>query len=53
MCEAAGISCLIGSMPELGVGTAAQIHLAVSSTNIGKHDCDTCGALYFEQVFSR
>lgn len=33
-----------GSMPELGVGTAAQIHVALSSTNIG-HDCDTCGSL--------
>lgn len=35
-----------GSMPELGVGTAAQIHVALSSVNIG-HDCDTCGSLYF------
>ena len=37
-------------MPELGIGTAAQIHLALASTNIG-HDCDTCGSLYFEQDY--
>eukprot|EP01046_Picozoa_sp_COSAG06_P021222 COSAG06_NODE_1585_length_9012_cov_3.017615_5_plen_91_part_00 len=34
-------------MPELGVATAAQIHLGLSSTNI-HHDCDTCGSLYFD-----
>ena len=45
-CEAAGITGLIGSMPELGVATAAQIHLGLSATNI-HHDCDTCGSLYF------
>ena len=33
-------------MPELGVATAAQIHLGLSATNI-HHDCDTCGSLYF------
>lgn len=50
MCEAAGISGLIGAMPELGVATAAQIHLGLSSTNIG-HDCDTCGSLYFDRDY--
>jgi L-alanine-DL-glutamate epimerase-like enolase superfamily enzyme len=49
-CEAAGISGMIGSMPELGVGTAAQIHVAMSSTNI-KHDCDVCGSLYFNEDY--
>ena len=37
-------------MPELGVATAAQIHLALAATNI-KHDCDTCGSLYFDRDF--
>ncbi|HXP74950.1 MAG TPA: mandelate racemase/muconate lactonizing enzyme family protein [Stellaceae bacterium] len=48
MCEAAGIPCMIGSMPEFGIGTAAQIHLGVAMTNIGP-DCDTCGVLYHEE----
>jgi L-alanine-DL-glutamate epimerase-like enolase superfamily enzyme len=45
MCEAAGMPCMIGSMPELGIGTAAQIHLGVAMTNLGP-DSDTCGVLY-------
>jgi L-alanine-DL-glutamate epimerase-like enolase superfamily enzyme len=45
MCEAATIPCMIGSMPELGIGTAAQIHLGVAMTNLGP-DSDTCGVLY-------
>lgn len=45
MCEAAGIPCMIGSMPEFGIGTAAQIHLGVAMTNLGP-DSDTCGVLY-------
>jgi muconate cycloisomerase len=31
LAEAAGIACLLGSTVELGVGTAAQLHLAASS----------------------
>jgi muconate cycloisomerase len=45
MCEAASIPCMIGSMPEFGIGTAAQIHLGVAMTNLGP-DSDTCGVLY-------
>jgi L-alanine-DL-glutamate epimerase-like enolase superfamily enzyme len=45
MCEAAGMPCMIGSMPEFGIGTAAQIHLGVAMTNLGP-DSDTCGVLY-------
>ena len=48
MCEAAGIPCMIGSMPEFGIGTAAQIHLGVAMTNLGP-DSDTCGVLYHEE----
>jgi len=48
MCEAAGLPCMIGSMPEFGIGTAAQIHLGVAMTNLGP-DSDACGVLYHEQ----
>jgi L-alanine-DL-glutamate epimerase-like enolase superfamily enzyme len=48
MCEAAGIACMIGSMPEFGIGTAAQIHLGVAMTNLGP-DSDTCGVLYHQE----
>lgn len=41
----AGISCLIGSMPELGIGTAAAIHLAIAMPDL-PFACDACGALY-------
>lgn len=47
LCELAGLPCMIGSMPEFGVGTAAQIHLGVAMTNL-KLDSDTCGVLYHE-----
>lgn len=47
ICEAAGIPCMIGSMPELGIATAAQIHLGVAMTNL-KLDSDCCGVLYHE-----
>jgi muconate cycloisomerase len=36
---------MIGSMPEFGIGTAAQIHLGLAMTNLGP-DSDTCGVLY-------
>jgi muconate cycloisomerase len=45
ICEAAGMPCMIGSMPEFGIGTAAQIHLGLAMTNLGP-DSDTCGVLY-------
>lgn len=45
LCGAAGLPCMIGSMPEFGIGTAAQIHLGVAMTNLGP-DSDTCGSLY-------
>jgi muconate cycloisomerase len=48
MCEAAGMSCMIGSMPEFGIGTAAQIHLGVAMNNLGP-DSDTCGVLYHQE----
>jgi len=48
MCEAAGMPCMIGSMPEFGIGTAAQIHLGVAMTNLGP-DSDACGVLYHQE----
>lgn len=48
LCELAGLPCMIGSMPEFGIGTAAQIHLGVAMANL-KFDSDTCGVLYHEE----
>jgi muconate cycloisomerase len=39
---------MIGSMPELGIGTAAQIHLGIAMPNLD-FDSDTCGSLYQEE----
>lgn len=48
LCELAGLPCMIGSMPEFGIGTAAQIHLGLAMTNLGL-DSDTCGCLYHQE----
>ena len=45
LAEQAGLGCMIGSMPELGIGTAAQIHLGIAMPNLD-FDSDTCGSLY-------
>jgi muconate cycloisomerase len=52
LCEAAGLPCMIGSMPEFGIGTAAQIHLGVAMSNLGP-DSDTCGVLYHAEDLLR
>lgn len=45
MAELSGVGCVIGAMPELGIGTAAAVHLGVAVTNL--HDpCDASGAMY-------
>jgi muconate cycloisomerase len=41
----AGISAVIGAMPELGPGTAAHVHFGVSVPNLGDWN-DTCGSTY-------
>ena len=47
MAEVAGVPCVIGAMPELGIGTAAAVHLGVAMTNL--HDlCDACGVIYHD-----
>lgn len=43
--EAARLPCIIGSMPELGIGTAAQAHLAFAMRNLG-YASDVNGAVY-------
>ncbi len=43
--ESARLPCMIGSMPELGIGTAAQAHLAFAMRNIG-YGCDVNGVVY-------
>lgn len=45
MAKAAHLPCAIGSMPECGIGTAAQIHLGLAAPAIG-YPCDTCGTNY-------
>ncbi len=48
MCDSFGLGCLIGAMPEFGIGTAAQIHLGIAVPNLG-YDSDTCGVLYHDE----
>ena len=43
--EAARLPCIIGSMPELGIGTAAQAHLAFAMRNLG-YASDVNGIVY-------
>lgn len=45
MAKAAHLPCAIGSMPECGIGTAAQIHVGLAAPAIG-YPCDTCGTNY-------
>lgn len=49
MAEAAGIQCTIGSMPELGIGTAAQAHLGVAVPVLCE-PADVCGFLYHSET---
>lgn len=45
-----GIKCTIGSNLELGVGSAAMIHLALSTSNIDAetYPCDIIGPLFYQ-----
>lgn len=49
LAEAAMLGCTIGSNLELGVGTAAMIHLAMASPGITAEElpCDIIGPLYY------
>ena len=53
LAEAAGVDALLGSTVELGVGTAAQVHLGVSSGAI-RYPSDLIGPrMYTEDVVTR
>jgi L-alanine-DL-glutamate epimerase-like enolase superfamily enzyme len=45
MAETASVSCVIGAMPELGIGTAAAVHLGMAMTNLGDFS-DASGVMY-------
>lgn len=45
MAELANVGCVVGAMPELGIGTSASVHLAASMTNLSD-PCDASGILY-------
>src|SRR5579864_181607 len=45
LAELAGLECAIGSMPEFGMGTAAQAHLGVA-VPVLRHPSDVAGVLY-------
>jgi L-alanine-DL-glutamate epimerase-like enolase superfamily enzyme len=45
MAQTAGLQCTIGSMPELGIGTAAAVHLAAAAPML-LDPSDVCGVLY-------
>ena len=45
--EAAGLSCMVGSMVELGIGTAAGIHFACATRSV-THACEMIGPLMLE-----
>lgn len=50
--EAAGITCTVGSNLELGVASAAMIHLAMATQGIGAEDypCDILGPFFYEDM---
>jgi muconate cycloisomerase len=47
MCDISGVGVCIGSMPELGVGTAAALHLGIAAPQIN-HPSDVIGNTYFQ-----
>ncbi|MDW8366665.1 MAG: enolase C-terminal domain-like protein [Abditibacteriales bacterium] len=49
--EAAGLTCTIGSNLEMGIATAAMIHLALSTPGVGAEEfpCDIIGPFYYEE----
>jgi L-alanine-DL-glutamate epimerase-like enolase superfamily enzyme len=48
--ESAGLKCTVGSNLELGVGSAAMVHLAIASRGIAAEEfpCDIIGPFYYE-----
>ena len=52
MAQAAGLQCTIGSMPELGIGTAACAHLGAAVGHLNE-PADVCGFLYYSENLIR
>lgn len=50
LAEAAGLTCTVGSNLELGVASAAMIHLAMATPGIGAEEfpCDILGPFFYE-----
>lgn len=50
LAEAAGVTCTVGSNLELGIASAAMIHLAIATPGIGAEEfpCDIIGPFYYE-----
>jgi muconate cycloisomerase len=48
--EGAGLTCTVGSNLEMGVASAAMIHLAMASPGIGAEEfpCDILGPFFYE-----
>jgi L-alanine-DL-glutamate epimerase-like enolase superfamily enzyme len=48
--QAAGLDCTVGSNLEMGVGSAAMIHLAIATRGItsDEYPCDIIGPFYYE-----
>ena len=53
--EAAGLTCTVGSNLEMGVATAAMIHLAMATPGIGAEEfpCDIIGPFYYDDDLLR
>jgi L-alanine-DL-glutamate epimerase-like enolase superfamily enzyme len=53
--EAAGLTCTVGSNLELGVASAAMIHLAMATPGIGaeEYPCDILGPFFYEDMLLR
>jgi len=48
MAEEVGVRCVIGAMPELGIGTAAAVHLGVAVAALDD-PCDASGSMYHDR----
>ena len=48
--EGAGLTCTVGSNLEMGIASAAMIHLAMASPGIGAEEfpCDILGPFFYE-----
>lgn len=53
--ESAGLKCTVGSNLELGVGSAAMVHLAMATRGIAaeEYPCDIIGPFYYEDDIVR